>query len=363
MDPGRTELFRADFSYLESRNYLNSAAVGLVPSKTANSVLGLYESLLSRGMDARNGWLEGEANVRARIADLLGVSSGEVSFTSSTTAGLNLISLALALAEGDEVLVLSDDFISVRSAWRASSTGVRLVEAAHEEGKDRTQVLIDAIDSNTRVVAVSHVDPATGWVVDLERLGEACRQYDALLLVDGVQALGAIQVDLSAVDVYASACFKWMISGFGIAVLVVRNRARQRMTPAVRGYRNVAPSTTLEFAHSNYAGIFALEASLAYLSEVGFARVFARVDELSAALWDGLSAVGYRPVAPKNARAGIVTIPHRRAEDAVANLAVHGVSAAFTAAGVRFSPHFYNNAADIDGALAAVASVMPFSDS
>lgn len=359
MNPSRAGSPRDDFGYLEHRVYLNTAAVGLVPSRTARSVLGLYEDQLSRGMDARGDWLETTADVRTRLAELLGVPSAEVSFTSSTTAGLNLVSLALDLADGEEVLVLSDDFVSVRSAWQhAQSQGVRVVEATQRLGQDRTQALVESITPRTRVVAVSHVDATTGWVIDLERLGTACRQHDVLLVVDGVQALGAIDVDLSVVDVYASACFKWMLSGFGIAVLVIRERARQRMTPAVRGYRNPAPSSEVEFAHTNYAGVFALDSSLAYLSDFGWEHVHSQVDQLSGALWDGLSALGWELAAPRTARAGIVTVRHQRAEQAVAELAAIGISAAFTSGGVRFSPHFYNNTDDVDNALAVMASVV-----
>lgn len=346
---------RSDFPYLAERTYLNTAAVGLTPSTTVRRSIALYEDALSRGMDAREVWLQKTDDLRGRLAAHLNVAKSEVSFAASTTSGLNAVSLSLDLAPDDHVLLLADDFISVRLAWdHVRETGGRVIELSPNAGQDRTRSLIEAMTPQTRIVAVSHVDPASGWMVDLDLLGAACELNDSLLIVDGVQALGAVPVDLSHVDVYVASCFKWLLSGFGIAVVVVGERATQMLKPRIRGYRNPAPSRELEFAHTNYAGVYALDSSLNYLHTIGFDRVYSAVRDLSAALWVGLVDLGYMPAAPLETRAGIVTMPTDQAERLVTELADRGVSAAGTVLGVRFSPHFYNSVHDIERALEIV---------
>src|SRR5690606_17908820 len=133
-----------------------------------------------------------------------------------------------------------------------------------------------------------HVHPWTGVTLDLTRIGAACRDVDALLFVDGIQALGAIPVDLSLVDVYGAGVFKWLMSGFGTAVGVFRERAREALTPVFRSYGNPAPSTSFSYAAPNFPGLYVLNATLSYLEGLGWPRIHARVRALTGDVIAGL---------------------------------------------------------------------------
>ena len=102
-------------------------------------------------------------------------------------------------------------------------------------------------------------------------------------MVDGIQALGAVATDLSLVDIYAASFFKWMLSGFGVGVLVTSARARAAMEPAYQGYANMADPTQLQYAHVNIPAIYGLDATLDFFERVGWGAVFARVAALGRA--------------------------------------------------------------------------------
>jgi cysteine desulfurase / selenocysteine lyase len=157
-------------------------------------------------------------------------------------------------------------------------------------------------------MSVSHVHPWTGVRVDLTTLGQACREVGALLVADGIQAVGATPVDLSYVDVYGASVFKWLMSGFGTAIGVFRERARSMMTPAFRSYGNPAPSTSFEYAAPNIPGLYVLDATLAYLDELGWERIYDRVDSLAAYVLKTLDERGIAAITPPDAHAGIVSI-------------------------------------------------------
>src|SRR5204863_9052147 len=97
------------------------------------------------------------------------------------------------------------------------------------------------IDQNTQVVTISHVQFASGFRADLERLGRAARRHDSLLVVDVIQALGVVPIDVEAelVDVAAGAGHKWLLSPEGVGYLYLSDRARERIQPTLVGWISV----------------------------------------------------------------------------------------------------------------------------
>ena len=136
----------------------------------------------------------------------------------------------------------------------------------------REDALLSALDRRTRLLVVSHTHSSTGTTVDLDRMGRHCRERGVLLMVDGIQALGTIPVDLSSVDIYAASFFKWMLSGFGIGVLVTSARARAAMAPAYQGYANMDDASQLQYAHVNMPAIYGLDATLDFFERIGWAN-------------------------------------------------------------------------------------------
>jgi cysteine desulfurase/selenocysteine lyase len=218
----------------------------------------------------------------------------------------------------------------------------------------RTSLLCEAITERTRVVAVSHVHWVTGTMVDLQQIGRHCHAHDALLVVDGIQAMGATPVSLDGVDVYCGAVFKWLLSGFGLSIAALTQRALDRLQPAYVGYANAPPEQGLRYAHVNYPGIYALNAALEHLEGYGWPDIYARVASLVERLVAGVERLGYVVAAPVRARAGIVSIAPPEAASLRHALARDGIDVEERAGFLRCSPHFYNTEEDIDRLLAAL---------
>jgi selenocysteine lyase/cysteine desulfurase len=233
--------------------------------------------------------------------------------------------------------------------------GAELVPVPIEREDRREAALLDAVDARTRVLAVSHTHSGTGTTVDLARLARRCHDRGALLVVDGIQALGAVPVDVSEADVYTSSFFKWMLSGFGIGMLVTSPRARDAMTPAYQGYANIDDARQLQYAHVNIPALFGLDATLDFFERIGWDRVFQQVRALGERVIDAAARQGLPVVTPRDMRAGIVVLRCADGEAARARLAEHGISVSARGAGVRVSPHFYNTADEVDRCLAVLA--------
>jgi len=229
------------FPVLRECVYLDTGSAGLTFSGQARAAAQFYDDK-AKGYSRRDLWLARGASGPQRLADWLDVANGEIEFYSGTTDALNIVAHSIDWSPGDEIVVAADEFASVRLAWqgaeRAGAT-IKLVTIPRED--EREDALIDALSTRTRVLVVAHVHSFTGTRLDLQRLGHACRRHDCLFVVDGIHALGATPVDLDMVDVYVSGVFKWLLSGFGVAIAIIRERARRELRPAFRGYLNQPP--------------------------------------------------------------------------------------------------------------------------
>lgn len=328
--------------------YLDTGSAGLAFPGHGRAVSEFFEAK-SRGYVARETWQAKAASVRQTLANWLAVPAGEIDFFSGTTDALNIVGHSIDWRRGDEIVVASDEFPSVRLAWegalRAGAT-VRQIEIASEA--EREEALLAALTPRTRALVAAHVHSMAGTRLDLDRLGAACRERDILFIVDGIHALGATPVSLAHVDVYVSGVFKWLLAGFGVAVCVIREGARARMRQAFRGYLNQSPEDGLQFAHVNYPGLYALGASLELMGEtLGWDLVQSRTEQLVSWLAEELEAGGITIAAPKGARAGIASIPVANADAARLDLAERQIFAAARGPYLRVTPFFYNSREDV----------------
>ncbi len=343
------EQCREQFPVLRDCVYLDTGSAGLTFSGQARAAAQFYEDK-AQGYSRRDLWLSRGTAIRQRIADWLDVLSGEIEFFSGTTDALNIVAHSIDWQPGDEIVVAADEFASVRLAWLVAERAGAIIRLVSIPGEgQREDALIDALSARTRVLVVAHVHSITGTRLDLQRLGSACRSHDCLFVVDGIHALGATPVDLDQVDVYVSGVFKWLLSGFGLAIAIIRERARKELRPAFRGYLNQPPDDGLQFAHVNYPGLYALEASLQLLGEtIGWPTVHARTAALVQWLADELQAGGLELAAPKGARAGIASVLVPDSEGLRRSLAEQEMYVAAKGKYLRVSPFFYNSRRDIE---------------
>ena len=339
---------RNDFPYTAECVYLNTAAAGLSWRGQGKAAASFYDGPKARGMNGMADWRARADEARGRVARFMGVSDTEVRFAASTTEGLYLALGAIPFEDGDEIVLPADEFPSVvaacENAPRAAVT-LRRVEVRDEASRENA--LLDAITPRTRAVALSHVHWVTGTRIDLHRVAAACQGVGATLVVDGAQALGAVPIALGEAAFYSASVFKWLVSGFGLAVLVVRESTARALEPGVRGYNNPAPSRELQYAHVNHPGIHALAGSLEYLERVGWNRIYGHVDALWRELYASVAALNVEIVTPETAHAGIMSCMLPDAREVKDALAAESVFVEERVGLLRISPHLYNTSEDI----------------
>ena len=354
---------RNDFPYRDGWVYLQSAGAGLAFPGAAAAAGQYYVDVAALGCDAQPLWHRPAQSALQRASKLLDVPSEDVGFFRNTSEVINIAANSFQWREGDEIVVMADEYPCNILAWTSAvEQGAKLVQLTPGAAAEREDQMLAAINERTRAVSVAHVHPWTGTKVNLTRLGQACREVDALLIVDGIQALGATEVDLSYVDVYGAGTFKWLMSGFGNAIGVFRERAREQLTPIFRSYANRPPSKGFNYAAPNIPGLYVLDATLAYLDELGWDRIHRQIEVLTDRAFTVLRDAGIEPVTPHHSRGGIVGFDVADSTRTAADFQDRQVSVSDKEGRILISPHFYNTEADIDRFGEALSDIMAAGD-
>ena len=342
----------------EQDGYLNFASIG-PPSRSARNA---SVDLLDKAADGSRPTPElvGPAyeSARAVIASALGVREGLATSVPSTSAGLMQVAFGL-IGIGGNVVVPSHEFPANRYPWlRAEAAGGPTVRAVEiPDGRVTAAALAPAIDDQTRVVAVSLVDYMTGFRVDVDAIVEAAG--DALVLIDGIQGLGAVRAELGRADVFVAGGQKWLRAGFSAGVMAVSERTIDRLAPTLTGWWGVEENFAFEVqpphpalkradrfleGSPNLPGAVAAAAALQVVEIGGIQRIESAVLERSGAVLDIVRSFGAEVIAPWRSdaeRAGIVTFrfPGIDAASTVATLGETGLIVSERNGWIRVSPH------------------------
>jgi len=149
--------------------------------------------------------------------------------TGSGTGGLEA-AIVNTLSPGDKVLAISIGAFGDRFADIAEQFGAEVTRLNIEWGKaadpERVRQALKA-DPSISGVLVTHNETSTGVTNDLASISAVVREFDLLLLVDGVSSIGSINlpVDEWQCDVVATASQKGWMAPPGLAMVSVSEKA------------------------------------------------------------------------------------------------------------------------------------------
>lgn len=366
-----------EFSQRADLVYLNHAAVGPWPQRTAAAVKRFADENVATGAFYYPQWNAQEKQLRRQFAELIHAPlSDDIALLKNTSEALSVVAHGLDWQAGDNVVISDQEFPSNRIVWESLARyGVGTRRVNLRSGTTPEDALIARMDARTRVVAISSVQYATGLRMDLQRLGEHCRRHGALFCVDAIQSLGAQRMDVQAIraDFLAADGHKWMLGPEGVAVFYCRPELRERLRLHQYGWHMVenvgdydsdawSPAQSarrFECGSANMLGIHAMSASLALLLEIGMEKIEQQVLKNTEYLMERIAAEKNLELITQPAPeryAGIVTFRPRSADTAALHrhLTDQGVFCAPRGGGIRFSPHFYTAREQLDRALQAV---------
>ena len=361
--------------------YLNNGSTGPLPRRAVDALGDFNERRAAPYLITEEVQFGTLRRSRELIARLINARVADIALMVNTSYGINLAARALPLAAGDIVVTNDREFPANIYPWMAlEKLGVMLDRVPCQDGLPDEEALLRAIERpGVKVLTTSWVSFATGYRVDLERLGAACRERGIWFVVDAIQGLGAATLDVSRVpiDILACGAQKWLTAPWGTGFVYVRPELVQRLEPqavgwlATRASENFASlvdydltwlpdARRFEVITLPFQDFSGLNASLELHHELGPGAIASHVTALADRLvaWAQRQAgVSLVTPADRDRRAGIVTLRPRDTAAAAARLTEAGVVFSVREGGIRFSPHFYNTHEEVDAALEVLESV------
>ncbi len=319
------------------------------------------------------------ARAREHVARLIGATADCIALAVNTSVGINLAAFALPFEAGDVVLAPDLEFPANVYPWMALADRRGIVYRrlpARDGVVDEDALLRELERGGVKAVALSWVGFASGYRVDLEAIGRACRAQGAYFIVDAIQGIGPCTVDVAAcnIDILACGAQKWLLSPWGSGFVYVREDLVRALEPNVVSWMAVQDSDDfarlldydltwrtnarrfeqITLPYQDFAGFVA---SLELIHELGPAAIARHVSTLTDRIVEW--AVQRRDatlVTPRDRRhrAGIVAIRPRNPERASERLRKARVIHALREGAIRLSPYCYNTTDEVDRALAAL---------
>jgi selenocysteine lyase/cysteine desulfurase len=364
--------------------YLNSASVAVTPLPVQRQMQAFEAQIASQGTVGFDDVAESRVydGARSSVAKLLNANADDIAIMTSATECICQIAWWLRPGAGTNVVSIDIEFPSVTYPWLriAQDTGaeVRLLPAAKDPGSLSLDALAQLVDDRTAAVCVSHVQYATGHLLDPIKLAELAHAHNAILVLDTTQSSGVVPLDVRAAkfDVVLSSAYKWLCGPSGAAFCYLHPDIWQRFQPPFIGWHSTVETFNfdatrialaqaarrMEYATVAYAAGLGMAAAIDYLMAIGIERIREHNLALASRLRKGLEALGASILTPRadSQRAGIVAarFPRGNAQEIVGRLGQAGIICASRLGAVRFSPHLFNHAGDVDRCLQELERVL-----
>ncbi len=364
--------------------YLQTSASGLVPLAARDAMLRYLDGRIAEGGEETTMFAAVE-RTRSKFADMLGAAADEIAIVKSVSEGINLIVTSLPWQGGDNAVLCGDiehpnSIYALYNMRARYGIDVRLVPPTANFAIP-IETIAQRIDDHTRLVLASSVTYTTGTRTDLDALAALCRRRAVLLLVDGAQSIGALDLNTRStpIDAMTVGASKYLCGPHGFGFLYVRREVADTLQPgslarygvdlgqAHEGdmggeqYQLMPGARRFELGIYNFAGANAVEASLDLLTHVGIAAIEDHVLTLARSLTEGLLKLGLPVMSGRDDRhfSHVVVVGQVDPEPAMRlqlqgimdHLSEQRVKLSMRRGRLRFSFHVYNTPQEVDDVL------------
>lgn len=315
---------------------------------------------------------------RGRAGGIMGAPADSIAIIPSASYGLAAAANNISLKRDQQIVVLADQFPSNLYVWRekAAEAGAQILTVQRDEHAAWTEAVLDAIGDDTAIVAVPNCHWADGRLVDLVAVGAKCREFGAALVLDLTQSLGALPIDLEAIqpDFAVAACYKWLMGPYGIGMLYTApryhqgkpieyswiNRAGSEDFSRLVDYRDDYQPGARRFdmgEKSNPPLLMGASAAIDMLNRWGVANITEALAAKTVAIADAAHAIGLTAPSPD------IRAPHFLAlgftgevpAGLTDRLAAENVFVSLRGRSLRVTPHVYNNDKDAEKLISVLA--------
>lgn len=245
------------------------------------------------------------------------------------------------------------------------------------------------IRPNTKLLVMAHGSNVCGSVQDAKAVGEICARHGIAFVLDAAQTAGHYPVDFEAFRLSALSVpgHKGLLGPSGIGALLMTDAFAAALDPIVAGGTGSASDSEylpdylpdrFESGTPNMPGIYGWEAAVRFVTQTGVEALRSHEMALCCRFLEGLDkipGVALCGTRDPDRRVGVISVDFRNQDNAMAAFrletefgiltrcglhcapSAHKTLDTFPRGTVRFSLGFASTEADVDAALAAIASI------
>jgi kynureninase len=326
-------------------------------------------------------WWQLSQRVGDRIARILGGAPGSVQIQPNASIGLATVASCFDFktSKRNKVITTDLDFPSMEYIW----DGQREVGARIEVVRSRDGIsvplddLLNVIDEQTALVAISHTSYRSSYRVDAKAIVDHSHEKGALVLLDVYQSAGVASLEAADwnVDFLIGGTIKWLCGGPACGYLYVRPDLQRDLRPRLTGW--VAHASPFDFAHApmhfarsvrrfaqgtpSIPALYSAIPGLEIVESVGLPQIISESHRRTTRIIEFAQEHGWKvntPLLQEN-RGGSVMIGVTDAPRMVERLAEKRVFVdSRPSAGLRVSPHFFNTDEEVEEALMILAKLI-----
>ena len=357
---------RSEFPALSRYVYLNTATYGQTPRR---AVQAMNCHMARRDEFACTDfleWFDDLDRIRESCARLVNCAPADIAFVQSACVGLSFLMQGFDWQAGDELLTIENEFpnqLYLSAALDRFGAKLRIVPWPE---------LYASVTSQTRVVALSTVNYATGFRLPMKEISRFLESSGVLLYIDGTQSVGVLQLDIAKVRpaMLSVNAYKWLLTPNGAGFVYVSPELRSRLTPTIIGWRtdrnwrdvnslnHGAPvisdsAEKYEGGMLPFPSLYAMGAVIDMMLEVGPAAIEERVLSLAGDLRTILRDLG-GDVNTDESQIVTACLPGRDPGELARRLTERRILVSARQGRLRVSPHFYNNEEDLEALRTAL---------
>lgn len=376
---------RSKYSLPKGTIYLNCAYMSPLLKRVEKAgIQGLIRKRNPSLISASDFFTETEL-LRTEFATLINTpETNRVVVVPSASYGLANVAKNIALSKGNNLIVASEQFPSNYYPWqrlaestRATLHAVTAPAQADGRGAEWNNRILEAINRDTKVVALGHVHWADGTRFDLEKIRKRTTEVGSLLIIDGTQSVGALPFDVQKIKPDALVCsgYKWLMGPYSIGLAYYGgyfdkgvpieenwiNRLHSENFAGLVNYESSYQPGALRYEvgeHSNFILVPMMLEALRQINTWTPAGVQEYCDRITRKSIDALRSAGYW-IEEERQRGhhlfGLGVPKGKNVESIRAKLAKEKISVSVRGNFIRVSPHIYNSAGDLGRLVKALS--------
>ena len=318
--------------------------------------------------------------VRALFAKLVNCNAQQTAIIPSASYGITSAVKNIPVNNGSTALLVSEEFPSAFYALKKwCSVNNKKLKAINAPGSREKRAeewnknILDAIDDDTSVVALSSIHWTDGTLFNLKEIGEKCKKHNAMFIVDGSQSVGALPIDVTdfQIDALVCASYKWLMGPYSIGLAYYSeyfnsgtpleetwmNKINARDFPRLTDYTDDYYPGAARFNVGEYGNFILLPMMYKALEQILEWKTDAiqeYCDKLTQPLTAYLKENDFW-IEEKNYRSkhlfGFLSPPELNLEELLGKLRERKISVSVRGKSVRVSSHLYNTKNDIDALI------------